>query len=464
MKRVLAIARLTFAEGIRMRIVLVLLVLLVGLMVAMPFTLRGDETLAGRVQNFLAYALGALGILLSVATVFFSCATLTRELETRSLHLVVTKPVSRIQILIGKWLGVNMLNLVIMLICGAAIYGFASFLASKEESFTRDRYKLRDVVWTARVAANPVPPFDDMRRAAEQYVQEQLSSGAITPDRQREAVADRLKQSLKQWRAVGNGQFRFYRFENLPAPQREDAVYQVRYKIRITPLTTAESAPVEWMFCNPETGAWLQPAPQRIITRSDRTEQFLARADYIVRDGEALLWCGNPYDQMVDKTFHFDGQDNLQLLYQVGSFEANFAKALLLIFFQVALLSALGIFFGVFVSFPVACLCVSACFVLSLGMPFWLESIGEDLQVFNPSSDPYGYLGPIVRPILIPLMKFAFPDFIRYSGTAQLVEGEYIPIALLLESLLRTVVYGGALLLLPGWLLFSTKEVAEVNV
>jgi hypothetical protein len=113
-------AKLTFAEGVRMRIVLIFLVVLVILVLRMPFALRGDETLAGRLQNFLAYSIGTLGVLLSLATVFFSCATLTSEFKQCSLHLVVTKPVSRFQILLGKWLGVNLLNLLIVGLCVAS--------------------------------------------------------------------------------------------------------------------------------------------------------------------------------------------------------------------------------------------------------------------------------------------------------------------------------------------------------
>ena len=48
MGRALAIARLTFWEGIRMRIVLVFLAVMLLFLVVMPFWAKGDETLAGR--------------------------------------------------------------------------------------------------------------------------------------------------------------------------------------------------------------------------------------------------------------------------------------------------------------------------------------------------------------------------------------------------------------------------------
>ena len=177
MRRVLAIAWLTFFEGVRMRIVLVFLVVLAFLVLRMPFALRGDETLTGRLQSFLAYSLGALSLLLSLATVFFSCATLTGEIKERSLHLVVTKPVSRFQILVGKWFGVNLLNLLIVVLCSGAIYGFARFIRSRPEQFERDRLQVRDVVWTARVAASPTVPTKEIATAAAEDVQQRLQRG-----------------------------------------------------------------------------------------------------------------------------------------------------------------------------------------------------------------------------------------------------------------------------------------------
>ena len=46
MKPILAIGRLAFWEGIRMRIVLVFIVVLIFVVLRLPFALRGDETLA----------------------------------------------------------------------------------------------------------------------------------------------------------------------------------------------------------------------------------------------------------------------------------------------------------------------------------------------------------------------------------------------------------------------------------
>ena len=457
MKRVLAIARLTFSEGVRMRIVLIFLVVLVFLVMRLPFALRGDDTLAGRLQNFLSYSLSALSLLLSLATVFFSCATLANEFKECSLHLVVTKPVSRFQILLGKWLGVNLLNLVILVLCGGAIYGFAYFIQSRPEQFQRDRLKVRDVVWTARVAAKPVVPVDELRQAATQEVDGQIESGSLDPSTRPKALADLYKKLMRRWETIPSGGNRRYRFENLTPPGRDDTVFQIRYKAIGIPLPYNEVLVSAWMFLDPETKNPLHQ-PTRMEERSGYVHQFLASAQPVIREGKAELVVFNPYDPVNETQILFEGDDALLLLYQAGSFEANYAKVLAIFLMRLALLSAIGIFFGVFVSFPVACLCTCAFFLISLGLPFWIESMGTYL----PSAT--GQVTQTIRDLPVMMMKIVFPDFVRYSGTGQLVDGLYISFATLGSCALHTLVYGCALLLLPGWLIFKRREVAEVIV
>ena len=462
MKRVLAIARLTFWEGIRMRVVLVCLIVLVILVLRMPFALRGDETLAGRLQNFLAYSLGALGLLLSLTTAFFSCATLSGEFKSRSLHLVVTKPVSRFEILFGKWLGVNLLNILILALCGAAIYGLACFIRSRPEQFVRDRYKIRDVVWTARHAARPVVPEKEIAETAAARVNNLIQQGELDKTRRLPALAEEISAGIKRWRVVQPGYVADYRFENLTPPEPPDTVIQVRFKVVAQPVPMDEMVTIGWVFCDPNSGAPLSP-PTWTRERSSAVHQFLVRAAPVIRNGQALLQVLND-PARGPTTFVFDGADSLEILYKVGGFELNFVRALLIILLRLTLLSALGVFFSVFVSFPVACLCTLSFYVICLGQPFWLEAMGAGNEGAAPQFDPFGVFGSAIRTLLVPLVRLGFPDFSYYDGVDRLIDGVYIPNGLVVGGLIHTLLYGTVLLFGPGWLIFRSREVAEVQV
>lgn len=464
MKKVFAIARLTFAEGVRMRVVLIFVIVLVFLMLRMPFALKGDETLAGRLQNFLSYSLGSAGVLLSVATIFLACATLTREFQTRSLHLVVTKPVARFQILLGKWLGVMALSGMLLALCGAAIYAFALFIKNQPEEFRRDRVKINEVVWTSRMAATPTPP--DFTQLATEYVESRVKDGNLTirsDADKREHIRQRERELEADWLSVPRGGDRVYQFENLEPPV-EGAVYQLRFKARGIPLPVDEILTVRWLFVDPTNGAPLMPAPFETKERSAVEHQFLVNAKQIVREGKAALVVINPWNPQSRTRISFDTANDLQLLYRVGPFEPNYLKALAFIFLRLTFLAAVALFFGTFVSFPVACFCVFSLYLFCLGMPWWIESIGGNLQLVNAKIDPYGAFGPYIRTVLMPILQFAIPDFTRYDGGDELIDGIYISDARLLLAAAHTLLFGGIVLLLPGWLIFRGREVAGVQV
>lgn len=462
MRNILAIARLTFWEGIRMKIVLVFLIVLVFIMLRLPFTLRGDETLAGRLQTFLEYSLGAVSVLLGIACVFLSCATLSNEIKNNVIHLVVTKPVSRLQILAGKWLGINLLMILLLVLCGAAVYGFARFIKSSPAAFQRDEINVRDVVWRARVAATPTPPAE-LEVQAREWVRSQVKQGQNFARGEEYAVRERTRHLENAWRTLPPNYGRVYEFENLIAPRRADEAMQVRYRVRGIPLPVNEQVALNFTFADPDTsqqlGGWHQARE-----RSGDLHQFLVRGQAVIKEGRAAIAVANPLPQTGKTVVHFEGDDWLQILYNIGTFEENYVKTLLIIAARLAFLSALGLLFSVFVSFPVACLGTFFAYGLSLGMPFWLEAIGANLEFRTADIDPYGRFGPAIRLLLVPLMKFLLPNFAVYDGTTHLIAGEYISMALLLKSLGHTIIYGALLLFLPGWLMFRSREIAEVTV
>jgi len=302
-----------------------------------------------------------------------------------------------------------------------------------------------------------------MQRAVNARIDEMLKTKELQPDMRYLKFQEEMTSVISSFRTVPPGYVSEYRFKNLRAPATSDGVIQVRYKVRGTPLPPDEMVYVDWLFCEPNTGAPLH-APVRTQERSGYFHQFLVRAENVIQNGEALLAVMNPAAPETEVNVFFDGDNSLQILYRQGSFEANYIKALGMILLRLALISAVGLFFSIFVSFPVACLCTSAFFIICILSPFILESIGADSQAWTPNTDPYGRYGPVVRGVLVPILKVTFPDFTKHSGTNYLVDGLYIDVGTLVKTTAWTLVYGGLLILLPGWFIFSRREVAQVQV
>src|SRR3990172_935937 len=115
------------AEGIRMKIALVFLLLIGAVVLGLPFSVAGDSSLTGAVQSFLSYGLSATGLLLGMLTIFMS-RSLSDELVHRQIFLVVTKPIPRWQYVVGKWLGITLLNAAFLTCSGLTIYGMVHYI------------------------------------------------------------------------------------------------------------------------------------------------------------------------------------------------------------------------------------------------------------------------------------------------------------------------------------------------
>lgn len=462
-----AIMRLTIREGLRMRIVLVFVIAMAFIVLRLPFALTGDDTVAGRLQTFLDYSLSAVGILLSLATIFLACATLTSEFKTNTLHLVVTKPVTRFQVLVGKWLGIFLLNGMLLLLCGFAIYGLALFIRERPETFRRDRLKVRDVLWTARAAARPVAP--DFREQAEKDIQKRIDEGALTNDERTRALAvrERTKTYENDWRIIRPNEVQVYEFANLPEPERQDTALQVRFRAKSIPIAQDEVVRVGWVFLDPDTEGFLHE-PFFSVERITDFHEFLINARSAVRNGKAKLLVINEFDPNKPYSIHFEGDDSLQIYYRVGGFEQNFVKALAILQMRLAFLAGVGLFFSTFVSFPIACMGAFLFVLIGIGKPWWDESIGANLDIEfvkgEPSADPLGKHGRAIRLVLMPVLNFVFPDFVALNGVPKLVDGVNIDLQLVQRTTMHTLLFGIALLIGPGWLFFSRREVAEVQV
>jgi len=130
MGNVWTITRHTLAESIRQKTVVFLIVLLAVLMLGLPFATRGDDTLSGAVQSFLTYSLTVLGFLLSCVTIFLS-KTVSDDLTGKQILILMTKPLARWQYVVGKWLGIVLLDTIVLAIAGVMIYAMTMYIAGE---------------------------------------------------------------------------------------------------------------------------------------------------------------------------------------------------------------------------------------------------------------------------------------------------------------------------------------------
>ena len=124
-KRIWAISGVCFAESIRRRVLLITPLAIVGVIIVSQLQRPLDEQDA--IRQTIKIALFATGLLVALTTIILACTNLPREIETRVIYTIVTKPTTRLEIVVGKVIGFAKVSLAILLIMGVFTYGYLKF-------------------------------------------------------------------------------------------------------------------------------------------------------------------------------------------------------------------------------------------------------------------------------------------------------------------------------------------------
>jgi len=151
--------------------------------------------------------------------------------------------------------------------------------------------------------------------------------------------------------------------------------------------------------------------------------------------------------------------DEIAVLYRVGSFEANFGRAILLVGLQLMFLAAVGILAGSFLSFPVGCLICFVVLPFSLARGFLLEAVKLPTRP-GKEADWFTWLGHGVFWVMDKLL----PDFARTSPVDALVDGMNITWKFLGETAGITIAVRVLLVLVAACVIFHRRELARVQV
>jgi len=467
MRRIWAVARVTIREALRQKSAVMLIVLLALLLPALGFSVKGDATLPGRAQMFLDYSLRVSRLLLALMTVFAACGTMAWELKYRQAYVTLTKPLPRWQFFLGKWVGLSLLNLALLVAVWGVIEGFAWYfrhVPAETPQQRRQKEILQKEVLIARASLKPMPPIDQIRDAVDRKLKQLMDTGQMPPGQSERQYRNELfNRYMKRWRTVGPLQARSFNFEGLQTAKRKAGYIQIRYYIVPGRATPSNVMSYIWQVGTPGVGkVYIVPR----VNEPVRTKHTIrVPADAITDDGKLTVTFINMHPDGRQATFPasaiFSGETGLEVLYPAGDFGPNVARALAMIWLQLVFLAALGLCAASFLTFPTACLMCLLIFFAGSGVGYLLDAmhwVGKD-----PSAFVAGRLVRVTGPIIKGFLR-VIPDFSRYTPSDAIVDGklvgwDWLRSAAIHVGLLRT---GAAILL--GCVIITRREVAQVVV
>jgi len=465
MRSILAVANNTLKQALRMKIALVFIVLLLLILPAMALNASGDGTPKGRLQTFVSYGVSLTSFLLSLLTIFVCIHTVTSDLVQRQVYTVLTKPLRRYQFLLGKFLGVVLLNLALLIGFSAFIYGITEMTPKFMELSHNQARELANEFYAARASLIPAEPDVTEEEVNQEYerlknnqVLEQYFEGASTAK-----IKDWLYQRLKLEKgAVDVGQQKIWEFSHVKPLDPNDKLF-VRFKYDVSVTPPDEQVYSQWIVGDnrmTEGGppittpvySTAQESPTGVRKDPVRTyREFEVPAEVIADDGYVAVGFLN-VPQLNNTVVIFspdrDGESRIKVLFKAGSFLTNYLRGVLIIFFRLIFLAALALLSATFLSFPVAILlCTVVFFTVSIS-GFVIES--------------FEYLGDALSKIYgnsVELVIKALPQFDKYNPSDFLVDAQLITWQTLGWAAL-TIAWA-VLLLGLGLIVFQSKELAQ---
>ena len=362
MNSILAIATICFRSAIRSKVVVILLGFVLLAMIGLPLSIETDGTAEGYARILVTYTLGAVAILLSIATLWAGCAAVSDEIVTRQIHLVLTKPVTCFQVWVGKWLGLMALNGLLLAFAGITLMALLWYGPGQQELSEEQQASIREQILVAHHVAGPELPDveEDVEAAYQRWLNQQAGANIFRP----ETIKDQLRRERLARIFSAPAETELTMTFSLPPGFDRDRPLYIEYQ-----FDTSEPAPLEvphqWR-AGLANGTWQVTVDNSVVART--RHRVTLPASTVEPDGTLQLGFRHTYAEPI--TVLFAPDRGVAVLTYDGPFVSNLARGLLMTLFQLSFLAALGVTTGSLFSLPVAAFASLFGMVLMISAPY----------------------------------------------------------------------------------------------
>ena len=503
------IAKQTLKAAVRYRFVVTLGLALLVIVFGIPLIVKSDGTAKGTVQLVLTYTLGSTTALLGIASLWMGCGTLAREIEENVMQMVAVKPVARWRVWFGKWLGITLLNAAMLIPTGLAIFYLINARADSPELSKDEKAKLRNEVLVSRSSVRePKPNFTIQRSRA--YAYSKLVEQGKT-DNQYSAAEQALRMSVTQPEHVLSLRPNYTRLidqaQKNPTSEIISQIEELEHQaLQVSKGSREIVLPGQmrnWVFeIDPDKVEIINKRPIYLRFKFNAGDEYDPKSHlcmWSVGAGTGKRWPPDrEFEEMTigssafhelkveleggsvpdngevrvsfanfnDKPIVFPMDDGPMILYHDGGFGLNLLRGLMIIFFWLGLISAIGLMASSFLSFPVATF-MSLGILLITASTGTLEQIIEEEGItgINHETGRKDESSPLDR-VAMTFSKgvLSITDLIwGYSPVDHLSSGRTITWTSLATAFTGIVLLMGGIIMAFGAFLFHRRELALPN-
>jgi hypothetical protein len=457
MKKLLAIAVLTWKAAFRFRLFLVLAILLLAAVVGLPILIKDDGTARGFTQILLTYTLSVITAFLGLSTLWLACGTLARDIEECQMQMVVVKPIARWQIWLGKWLGIMSLNAALLALSGGSVYGLLEWRATKLPP--EQQAILRNEVLVSRASIKEESLEKDIVAEAEKLLQERLKKNPVSTADVGEVRKQIREQVRAQFQVVPPGGPRPWFIDlGLAKNSLRDQPLYLRVKFNAAEKSPSGTFRAFWQVGVPETP---QIWRDQMSLAPETFHEFQIPANLFDEKGVLTILFFNPNDTAL----LFPLEDGLEVLYRQGGFGLNYVRGLGIIYCWMALLTTLGLASASLLSFPVAAFLSLGILTIGLSSGTLSNAVTEGTVMgYNEESGASGHsvIDVVAIPVFSALLKLI--NLVKdFSPIDALSTGRSITWGQLGLALTHIVLLFCGFVGLVGVVIFNRRELATAQ-
>ncbi|MCF6176848.1 MAG: hypothetical protein L3J71_13900 [Victivallaceae bacterium] len=433
----LSIVRLTVKNALRSHIFQLLMLLLLLCIFLIPNTIVGDDTAHGYIQIALKYSLGTVSFILSLSAIWLGCFLMCSDTENYQLHMVVSKPISRVTIWLGKYCGILLIHVFLMLFACTIIYATVLWQFNRQGFTEKEKARIQNEVMVGRRVFYPNQPT--IQQAALKKLEalntEKKAKGQeidTSPATQRKALRMIQNDILRNIGEIKYGASRSWEYSNLPTGLDKNRPVYLRYRTYVNKVSSEDQRMTRgmwavWVAAPVKAEDKNRPVEQQFfqVPLSSQPEQFLTgvfhekviKATCIQDDGKVKIAFLN-VDPKASGLF-FQPKDGPKLLIKISGFSENFFRGMIVMFIQLAVLAGLACAAASAMSMPTAVFIVISYLMFGSFATFMAGT-----TFFSSTADQVGYtVSKILLMIVIPIQNFEISPFI---ANGELIEISYI--------------------------------------
>ncbi|MBR7104699.1 MAG: hypothetical protein IKC65_07130 [Lentisphaeria bacterium] len=442
MRPFISIVKLTFRHALRSHIFQLLLGVLLFAVLFIPGTV-GAGTASDFIKVSLLYSLWAVSIILALSSIWLGCFVMTTDIDSYQLHMIVAKPVSRVVIWLGKWTGVNLINLILLLGSGLLIYSIILYRFNNGDFPADEREKIRNEVMVGRRVYPAMRPDYGLlsREALKRRILRLQAQGAnvdLSPASQEKMLKDVLREVVSGDSELKAGQRKVWAFPDLPAGLNEPIYLRYRPYVgkvasedqRMTRLMIYAGVPRQKeqkqnssVFSGDPRANYdifmiaLAEKPEQVMSGEFHEKMLRPEWKVVTPDNRVVISIEN-----VDPgrgTLFFQPADGPKLLIKAAGFFENYMRAILVIALELLILSGFACSFGGCMSMPVAVF-VEIGYLLFGSFSVYMTG----LTYRSGAADRFGvFIAKLLLVVVIPLQAF---DVTGSVANGELLEWSFI--------------------------------------